>query len=263
MSGSALPDSPAAARLHRPSWLDLRLVGGLLLVLVAVLVGARVLASADQSVQVWAVQADLAAGTTLAAGDLRSVRVQLYDSAASYLGAAASPVGRTLLRALSAGDLLPRSALGGAPGGSLVSIPVSPQHVPGSLRAGQRIDLYATAKPAAGAAAKTARVLAGVTVQQVRVPDAGVLSSTAQVAVVVRIDDNSAMAVVAAMRNADLDIAIAPADRRGPVSTGPVPVAVQPPPEQPDDTSAEPAARPTASEPPGSEPSPSASRGSR
>ncbi|GAA1686450.1 SAF domain-containing protein [Fodinicola feengrottensis] len=240
MSGAVPPDSPPATRLRRPSWLDLRLVGGVLLVLVAVLVGGRVLASADQAVQVWAVQADLAAGTTLGAGDLRTVRVQLYDSAASYLAVAASPVGRTLLRALSAGDLLPRSALGETPAGSLVSIPVSPQHVPGSLRAGQRIDVYATAKPAAGAVAKTARVLAGVTVQQVRVPDAGVLSSTAQVAVVVRIDDSAAMSLVAAMRTADLDIAIAPPDRRGPVSTAALPVPVPPTPEQPDYASPEP-----------------------
>jgi hypothetical protein len=230
-----MSESPPVVRVRRPSWVNLRLAGGLLLVLVAVLVGARVLASADQSVQVWAVRADLAAGTTLRVDDIRAVRVQLYDSAASYLAASASPVGRTLLRGLSAGDLLPRSALGGQPGGSLVSISVSPQHVPGSLRAGQRIDLYATTKPTTGVSAKTVRVLAGVTVQQVRVPDAGVLSSTAQVAVVVRIDDNAAMAVVAAMRAADLDVAIAPDDRHAPVTTAPLPVVTAaPPPEQPD-----------------------------
>ncbi|WP_163508873.1 SAF domain-containing protein [Fodinicola acaciae] len=227
-----MTESPPASRFRRPSWLDPRLVVGVLLVLVSVLVGARVMASADQSVEVWAVSADLAAGTTLSAADLRTVRVQLYESAGGYLAATASPVGRTLLRPLSAGDLLPRGALGGSPAGSLVSIAVSPQHVPISLRAGQRIDLYATSKPVNGAAAKTVRVLAGVPVQQVRVPDAGVLSSTAQVAVVVRVDDTSAMTVVAAMRTADLDVAIAPSDRQGAVATGPVPVA--PTPEQPD-----------------------------
>jgi hypothetical protein len=225
-----MPESPPASRFRRPSWLDPRLIVGVLLVLVSVLVGARVLASADQSVQVWAARADLAAGTTLGAADVRTVRVQLYESAGGYLAASASPVGRTLLRPLSAGDLLPRSALGGSPAGSLVSIAVSPQHVPTSLRVGQRIDVYATTKPTAAVAAKTVRVLAGVPVQQVRVPDAGVLSSTAQVAVVVRVDDASAMTVVTAMRTADLDIAIAPPDRLGSVATGPVPAA----PEQPD-----------------------------
>jgi len=35
------PPAPTVARLHPPSWLDLRLVIGVLMVLVAVLVGAR------------------------------------------------------------------------------------------------------------------------------------------------------------------------------------------------------------------------------
>ena len=71
----------AARRLRTPSWLDLRLVLGLVLVLVAVVVGARVVAGADKSTTVWGMAHDVAAGTKLTGGDLRQVRVRLYDDA--------------------------------------------------------------------------------------------------------------------------------------------------------------------------------------
>lgn len=47
-----VPTSPAARRLASPRWLDGRLVLGVLLVLASVLVGARLLSSADRSQQV-------------------------------------------------------------------------------------------------------------------------------------------------------------------------------------------------------------------
>src|SRR2546430_17020903 len=113
--GAQMPESPPASRFRRPSWLDLRLVSGMLLVLVSVLVGARVLASADQSVQVWAVRADLAAGTTLSAGDVLTVRGQLHDPAGSYPPASAPPPGRPVLRPPSPREPLPRTRPAGTP----------------------------------------------------------------------------------------------------------------------------------------------------
>ena len=61
-SRPAATDSPPAARLGRPRWRDARLLGGLLLVLLSVVLGARVLAAADDTVAVWSVTTDLAAG---------------------------------------------------------------------------------------------------------------------------------------------------------------------------------------------------------
>src|SRR5215217_795400 len=47
--------SPKASRLPRARWLDTRLLLGVLLVLLAVVLGAKVLADVDERVEVWSV----------------------------------------------------------------------------------------------------------------------------------------------------------------------------------------------------------------
>src|SRR5215212_3855361 len=106
----ALP-GPTPRRLRPPRWLDLQLVLGLLLVLGSVLLGARVVSAADATVRVWAATDDLAAGTVLTSDDLVAVDVRLDDAARAYLSTTTRPEGRTLSRAVSAGELLPRSTL--------------------------------------------------------------------------------------------------------------------------------------------------------
>ncbi len=178
---SDTPGSPKASRLATPGWLDGRLVLGVLLVLVSVVVGARVLSSADRSQLVWAATTNLAPGASLAADDLQPAQVRLFGSTGGYLPATGEPpVGYVLDRAVSAGELLPVSALV-RPGDDvdlrLVTVPVLPGHYPPTLRKGQQVDVWTTpdadAALAAGdaAAAGSRLVLPAVTVQQA--PDAG------------------------------------------------------------------------------------------
>jgi hypothetical protein len=199
------PSSPPAVRLRRPSWLDLRLVVGVLLVLVSVLVGARIVGTADRTTPVWAVRSDLAAGTALTRDDVVVVRMRVSTGADRYLATGRSPAGLTLVRDVGAGELLPAGAVRAGTDGSLVSIPVSPQHLPSTVRPGQRIDVYATTK-GSGGPLRTERVLAGVPIQEVRFPARGVLSSTAEVALVVRVSPESAMVLVRALRSAEIDV---------------------------------------------------------
>ena len=142
------PASPRASRLATPGWLDGRLVLGLLLVLVSVVVGARVLSSADRSTLVWAAGKDLTAGTLLAEGDLEPVRVRLFESAARYVGAGgAPPVGYVVRRGLGAGELLPQGALAEPDEDAelrLVTVPVEAGHYPPTLADDQRVDLWVT-----------------------------------------------------------------------------------------------------------------------
>ncbi len=149
------PASPRASRLATPSWLDGRLVLGVLLVLVSVVVGARVLSSADRSTLVWAASKELTAGTLLAAGDLEPVRVRLFESAAQYVGAdGPPPVGYVVRSGLGAGELLPQGALTEPERGAelrLVTVPVEAGHYPPSLRDDQRVDLWVTPELAAQA----------------------------------------------------------------------------------------------------------------
>lgn len=145
---SEIPGSPRASRLATPGWLDGRLVLGVLLVLVSVVVGARVLSSADRSTLVYAVRADMAAGSEVLPDDVEPVRVRLFDSAAEYLSASSPlPPGYVLRRAVGAGELLPREAV--RPTGAevdyrIVTVAVDSGHLPASLQPRQQVDVWVT-----------------------------------------------------------------------------------------------------------------------
>lgn len=174
--------SPPARRLRPPSWLDLRFVGGLLLVLGSMVVGTLVVSAADRSVEVWALTRDVAASTVLTADDVRPVRVRLFDSAPGYLDTGRSPAGRTVARGLSAGELLPASVLAGDRPGLVVNLPVRPENAP-SVARGQAVDVWAGTRDCG-----PRRVLASAAVQEVRTDEAGGLAAgTGVLQVVLRV----------------------------------------------------------------------------
>jgi hypothetical protein len=219
---SEAPGSPRAGRLASPSWLDTRLVLGVLLVLVSVVVGARVLSSADQSQLVWSATRDLAPGASVAAGDVAPAQVRLFGSAGGYLPATgAPPVGYVLDRAVTAGELLPLAALV-RPGDELdvrlVTVPVLPGHYPPALQKGQLVDVWATpdrdAAAAAGEQADGSRlVLEGLTVEQA--PDrAGALGgATPEQSVVLVVRPRDVEELVRAMATGRLDLVRVPTAR--------------------------------------------------
>jgi hypothetical protein len=193
---AAVPPGPAPRRVRTPRWLDLRLVLGVLLVLGSVLLGARAVGAADATVAVWAAATDLAAGSELTAADLVPLDVRLDEAAGAYVSTGTDPAGRTLGRAVHAGELLPLSSL--EEPGNLVhlALPVQSGYVPPDLDRGQLVDVYAVDDAAAGAPAGEA---AGVTLVVARAPvqalsgrSDGVLSAattTVQVVVAVAADD--------------------------------------------------------------------------
>ena len=167
-----------ARRLRTPSWLDLRLVLGLLLVLVAVVVGARVVAGADKSTTVWGMAHDVAAGTKLTGGDLRQVRVRLYDDAERYLDVDQSPIGLVLNRDLHAGDLLPGAALEQASARVLVPLSVDEDRLPAGLAHGDRVDVYVSSDSGGQGRVDPDPVLSAVTVQSVSGRGSGAFSGS-------------------------------------------------------------------------------------
>lgn len=139
--GRVLP----ARTVRTPGWRDPRLWVGVVLVAASVVLGARVLASADDTVGVWTLPADAGAGQRLSPEDLVLTRVRMPEGTGAYFTATdqlpASPV---LNRAVSAGELLPRAALGG-PGQDdrvQVSLAVDPTLVPPDTAPGSVVDLY-------------------------------------------------------------------------------------------------------------------------
>jgi len=134
--------SPRPRRVAAPSWLDLRLVLGVLLVLGSVLLGAKVVANARQQYPRVALRHDLAAGVVLAASDLRLVQVQLPDGGGrTYLTHLRDAVGRRLTRPVAGGELLPRAALDLVPAQTTVTVPLAAGSAP-ELRKGQRIEVW-------------------------------------------------------------------------------------------------------------------------
>ena len=168
------PPSPPAHRLRPPSWLDPRLLAGVVLVAVSTATGARVIATADRSVQVWALTRDVAASTVLAAEDVRPARVRLFDSTPVYLGTAESPAGRAVTHGMTAGELLPATALRTTPPGLLVNLPVRPENAPAVTR-GQSVDVWAGTRDCG-----PRRVLVSAAVQEVRSADTGPLAGAGE-----------------------------------------------------------------------------------
>lgn len=138
---------PPAVRARRGGWRDPRLWVGVAIVAVSVVVGARVLAAADDTVTVWAVAADVGPGQRLDPDDLVATRVRFADDddLARYLTTGATlPGDLRLTRPVAAGELLPRDALGDDEGDDLVevSLPVTPLRVPTSVTGGSVVDVY-------------------------------------------------------------------------------------------------------------------------
>jgi hypothetical protein len=173
-----IADSPKPRRMNRPRWLDARVVGGVLLLVASVIIGARVIGASSHTSPVWAAARDLAAGTVLQAGDLVAVDVNLGESTSGYLGAGSVPAGGVLSRPVGSGELLPAAAVGSVGDGRIVAVGVTPDRMPPDVRHGSVIDLYLTTGGSGltGNDAQTRLLLAGVTVQSVASPASGGLS---------------------------------------------------------------------------------------
>lgn len=199
-----MPPAPTPRRISRPKWLDPRIIIGLLLVIAAVVVGAKVIGSGKQTTGVWAAAHQLAPGTVLTPEDLVRAEVNLGESATGYLTAEDQVAGRVLNRAVDAGELVPVGALADLPGGGrLVAVNVEPASLPPGVGHGSVIDLYLVRGGSAGASdrAVTDLIAKEVTVQSVQAPSSGGLSgaSSSGYQVVLLLNAKSADAMVKAL----------------------------------------------------------------
>lgn len=165
--------SPSARRAARPSWRDPRLAIGVVLVAASALVGGRLLASADDRVEVWSAAVDLPVGAPITEADLTTVPLRSAggDLLERYLPAAATPpTGSVLLRPVGAGELVPRGALGAEAPEDRVEVPVAvaPESIAATVGAGAVVDVWVTpgssgstssGNPAGTAAAPGARLV--------------------------------------------------------------------------------------------------------
>ena len=126
---------------------------GVILVAACALLGATLLGGSDDTVGVWAARRAMNAGESVSADDLvrRDVRFADQPDADAYLSADTPlPSGATLARAVGAGEMVPRGALGAAGSQALTEVPLSvdSEAVPSTLRVGAVVDVWVTPDPA-------------------------------------------------------------------------------------------------------------------
>lgn len=189
-----MPESPIPRRVAKPSWLDVRLVFGCLLVLGSILLGAKVVAGADHTAAVVSLAASVDEGTVLTSAELRVTRARLPASVAQgYLTDPGDAIGKQVTRALSRGELLPRASLEPAVPSTTVTIPLAAGDAP-TLSAGQRITVWLSAK-----GCPAVLVISDVAIQEVRKNSGGSFSSSGEQDVVVRVSPDLAERVVTAL----------------------------------------------------------------
>lgn len=218
--------SPPATRVRGPRWRDARLVLGVVLVLVSVVAGAKVFASADRTIAVWVVARDLDAGTVLSADDLVRRQVRLPGSSSRYVAATAVPAGYVLVRAVGEGELLPAQAIASpehAGARRLVTVAVARNHLPPGLASGERVDVYVTPASRGGRPAEPAGlVVPAAAVSAVSDPGSRLGSSGAQVGVVLAVRPDTVARLIDAVRHGDVDLV------RVPLGSGPAASRVGP-----------------------------------
>ena len=201
VASSATP--PPARRGQAPGWRDPRLIAGVVIVAVCVLLGARVLAGADNTVAVWSLRHDVPAGTTIEPSDLAVARVKLpADMVDRYVLATTAASFGTASHDLVAGDLLARSAISAEGTAELVEVPLSvaPDDLPASVRQGAVVDVWVTPEVAEPGSDRVRARLALDDVVVVAVPRTGdSLAPRTTQQVIVGVDDTGAADLAGAL----------------------------------------------------------------
>ncbi len=200
--GGALP-SPPGRRTHPARWRDSRLLAGVLLILAAVVLGARFVTAATASSQWLRAARPLPAGHVLVDGDLTPVKAHLpAETSRQYFTAVPARLyGRTLSRPISAGELLPADALASGRGAAsrVVPVVVKAGRLP-TLAPGDRVDVYVLSRPGGDRAAREVRVLTDVEFV------AEEMLSTGEVSVQLRVSPATAIQAIAASQSERVDL---------------------------------------------------------
>jgi SAF domain len=222
MSKMAVP-SPRPRRLATPSWFDLRLVLGVLLVLAAVAAGALLVSRASRTHPVLSASRALGAGTVLQASDLRTVQVQV-PQAGAYVTNVDAVRGKQLTIGIAKGELVRVDALIPVPAHTTLTVPLAAGAAP-PLRTGERIEVWLSTDSCPAVV-----LLPDVTVQSVRAGDESTFGAASGAQdVVINVDPELANRVVAALNIDQAHIRAgvltgSPAPAPAPVSTpGPGP----------------------------------------
>lgn len=210
--------SPRPARIAMPRWVDARLLVGVLMVLVAVVVGAKVFAAAGSYTRVYVARHALVPGEHLTAADLGIGRVRLDGQAGLYIGVATSPpVGYVVTHYVGADEFVPASALTAsqAPSGRYVTVPIQPGHLPPSLQHGDLVDVYVTPKAVPGSEVATPQLVLSAVAVQARDGGSRSFAGSSTLAVVLAVPADKVADLIHAVESGTIDLVGVPAAAAG------------------------------------------------
>lgn len=186
----------AAPRLQQRPWRDPRLVLGVLLVLGATVLGARLAAAGDDRVEYWSVRADVVPGDTVSRDDLRPARVRLTRAAADeYLRTAdrfSAPLDDLVwAQPLTQGSLVAKASLVARSSTAHGQLPLSVAlgAAPADLARGDLVDVWVGPGPGDEPRAEAVCVLDAVRVLESG-HDAGAESGSLAQTVLVEVDED-------------------------------------------------------------------------
>ncbi|WEO78185.1 SAF domain-containing protein [Cryobacterium sp. SO2] len=144
-AGSGRPKTGAQTRTR--FWFDPRFALGLVLVVASIAGVSVVVAGSDRTIAVYAARAPLAVGDSLDPADLVETRVSLGAADTLYLTPARLPAdGLVVTRTITAGELIPASAVGTHAGTAVTSIVLDLSgRLSAGLTAGSTVDVWSAA----------------------------------------------------------------------------------------------------------------------
>jgi hypothetical protein len=206
-SASGRPARPGRGDSERPPrafWFDPRFAIGIVLVVLSVLGVVAVVTAADSSVMVYAARSSLSPGDRVHASDFDPRSVRLGSLGGRYLLDGEIPrTGFVVTRAVSAGELVPASAVGDVAGTAWASIVVSVNgELARSVGEGSMVDLWSAKETEDNVFGPPTVLVASATVVRVIAKD-GVIADRSQQAVEVLVPRTKTAAVLEAIANTD------------------------------------------------------------
>ena len=198
-------------RTRSSRWGDVRLWVGVSLLIGSMFIGARVMASGEETVTLWRATSDLAAGSNPVA--VEPIVVALGGLEESYFQGTNPPSG-LVLRPVGAGEFIPAGALGeaGSPSVRVVTVPVNPLHVAVGVNAGDQVDVWASIDTSKVSTADSDSLLPKKVLSHIRVEEIArdVVGTGGDIGVVVSVPEADIPALVMAMRTGVIDLVKVP-----------------------------------------------------
>jgi len=191
-------------RTPRSFWFDPRFAIGIVLVVASVAGVLVVVSTADTSATVYAARTVLSVGDRIGPNDLVEQRVRLGTAGDKYLAGDGIPSdGLIVTRTISAGELVPTSAVGSTAGERVASVVISVgSELPRAVDAGSVVDVWASREGESGMFGPPSVLIPSATVVRVIETD-GLIAGSAAASVELLVPRSRTARMLEALANSD------------------------------------------------------------